>query len=397
MKAIQAMTDLEVRRLKEPGRYSVGGVRGLMLWVTGTRARSWVLRVKVGDRRRDIGLGGYPNVTLESARKRAQGVADQAFAGTDPVAERKRALRAAAVAPDVLTFEQASRQCHATKSAEFRSAKHRDDWLSSLERYAFPLIGREPVAEIAEPHVLRVLSPIWTTKTETASRVRGRIETVLSWAKVQKLRAGDNPARWADNLKHALPMPSKLKRVKHRRSLGWRDVPEFMAELTRREGNGSRCLEFAVLTLARSREARIATLGEVDSKAALWTVPADHMKAGRLHLVPLAPKALAVLKRVERVADSHYLFPALRGGALSDMALIKACRDLEAEATPHGFRSSFKEWARTQTAFLDEVSELCLAHVNDDVTRAAYARDGLMDQRQKLLKLWADHCCGAGK
>jgi integrase len=367
-----------------------------MLWVTGPTSRSWVLRVVAGARRRDIGLGSYPDVTLESARTRARQVADQVFVGLDPVAERRRQQRALAVVPAVLTFEQAARQCHASKSAEFRSTKHRDDWLSSLERYAFPLIGKDPVAEVAEPHILKVLTPIWTSKTETASRVRGRMEVVLSWAKVQKLRTGDNPARWADNLKHALPMPSKLKRVKHRRALHWQDVPEFMAALTAREGNGSRCLEFAVLTLARSREVRIATVAEIDKDAALWTVPAEHMKAGLLHHVPLAPKALSVLKRVEANPDSPYVFPALRGGALSDMALIKACRDLGVDATPHGFRSSFKDWARTQSTYLDEVSELCLAHVNDDATRAAYARDGLLDQRRKLLAKWAAHCYSQG-
>jgi integrase len=297
----------------------------------------------------------------------------------------------------VLTFEQAARQCHTAKAAEFRSAKHRDDWLSSLERYAFPLIGADPVAEISEPHVLKVLSPIWTTKTETASRVRGRMEVVLSWAKVQKMRTGDNPARWADNLKHTLARPSKLRRVKHRRALRWQDVPEFMASLTARDGNGSRCLEFAILTAARSREVRIATPAEIDKTAALWTVPADHMKAGRAHLVPLAPKALVLLKRIDADPDSKYLFPALRGGPLSDMALIKACRDIGVDATPHGFRSSFKEWARTQPGFLDEVSELSLAHVNSDETRVAYARDGLLDQRGKLLKLWAAFCYGIKK
>jgi integrase len=222
------------------------------------------------------------------------------------------------------------------------------------------------------------------------------MEVVLSWAKVQKLRSGDNPARWADNLKHSLPSPAKVKKnrggVKHHRALPWQDVPAFMAALTTRDGTGSRCLEFSILTLARSREVRIATLGEIDRATALWHVPASNMKAGLAHTVPLVPRALAVLKRVEPVGDSPHVFAAVRGGALSDMTLIKACRDIGADCTPHGFRSSFKDWARTQPAFLDEVSELCLAHVNDDKTRAAYARDGLLDQRRKLLELWAKHC-----
>lgn len=391
MKSNQELSDLEVRRLVEPGRYGVGGVRGLMLWVLHPKARSWVLRIADrAGKRHDYGLGGYPSVTLASARTRARVIADQVFAGVCPRAERRR-QRATPAVPAV-TFEQAARRYHKAKSAEFRNAKYRDDWMSSLERYAFALIGSVPVADITEAHVLSVLEPIWTTRTDTAGRVRGRMESVLSWAKVQKLRSGENPARWADNLKHTLPQPSKIRTVKHHRALHWRDVPAFVATLQTRKGNGSRCLEWAILTLARSREARIATLGEIDRRAALWHVPASNMKAGLAHTVPLVPQALALLKRVQRPDDSPYIFPNTLGTSLSDMTLLKACRDIGVDATPHGFRSSFKDWARTQPAFLDEVSELCLAHVNDDATRAAYARDGLLEQRRKLLELWAAHC-----
>jgi integrase len=386
------LNDLQVRRLTERGRHAVGGVHGLMLLVKSPRARSWVLRVTVGDRRRDIGLGGYPSVQLASARDRARTIADQIFAGADPVSARRRQRQVRATPAATVTFEQAARRCHAAKSGEFRSTKHRDDWLSSLVRYAFPVFGGLAVGDVQEPDVLRVLEPIWTAKTETASRVRGRIEVVLSWAKAQRLRTGENPARWSENLEHALPAPAKLRRPVHRRALHWRDVPEFMVTLGTRDGTGSRCLEFAVLTAARSREVRVAAWTEIDFASNVWRVPADHMKAGRPHTVPLSPQAVTLLRSIAPRADSPFIFPAARGGSLSDMTLIKACRDTGAGATPHGFRSSFKEWARTQPGFLDEVSELCLAHVNDDVTRAAYARDGLMDTRRELLERWANHC-----
>lgn len=394
---IKPLNDLQIRRLARPGRHSVGAPHGLMLYVQSPAARSWVLRVSVGGKRRDIGLGGYPSVTLDSARTRARALCDSIWAGADPLAERRR-IRSTAPAA-VVTFEQAARQCHAAKAAGFRSTKHRDDWVSSLARYAFPDIGPVPVAEVDETHVLRVLNPIWTTKTETASRVRGRMETVLSWAKVQKLRAGDNPARWRGNLEHTLAKPTKLKKVTRRRALPWKAVPEFVAELRERNGYGARALEWVVLTLGRSMEARLATHAEIDMDTRLWTLAGPRMKSGLEHRVPLVRQSVQLVQRLRSMSDSPYLFPAPGGGPLSDMALLETVRQIKAPCTPHGFRSSFKEWAReTQgAAFADEVSELCLAHVNSDETRAAYARDGLLDLRRQMLNKWAAFCYGARK
>ena len=240
--------------------------------------------------------------------------------------------------------------------------------------------------------MVAVLSPIWQTKTETATRVRQRIEAVLAWATVNGYREGPNPAAWEGNLQHALPKAAKVRRVQHHAALPWADVGEFMAALRQRDGTAARCLEFAILTAARSGEARLATWDEIDLKANIWTVPAGRMKAGKLHKVPLSDPAIALLRSLPRHAGNEYVFAAPRGGPLSDMSLSAVVRRMDVAAVPHGFRSTFKDWCRSSTAFADEVSELALAHVNSDATRAAYARDELLPQRKQLMQAWAKHC-----
>ncbi len=380
----------EVRRLTEPGRYPVGGVAGLQLLVSQAGGRSWVLRTLIGNKRRDIGLGGFPDVTLAGARQKAREMKDQIATGVDPVAEKK-ALRDAIRAAQAkgLTFKEAATRCHAARKDEYSNAKHRQDWINSLERHAFPVIGDLPVDAIELPHVLKVLEPIWKTKTETATRVRQRLESVLSWATVSKHRTGENPARWADNLSELLPTPSKIRKVKHHRALPWEEVPGFMVDLRQREGMGARALEFIILTAARSGEVRFATWDEIDLNAKVWTVPAERMKARKDHRVPLSDAVIELLGRVPRMAGSNLLFTAPRGNALSDMSISAVCKRMEVDATPHGFRSCFKDWARSRTAYPDEVSELALAHVNSDSTRAAYARDELLPQRTRMMSDWA--------
>lgn len=393
------LSAVEVRRITKPGNHAVGGVDGLLLKVKATGARSWVLRIKVGDKRRDVGLGGFPSTTLAQARERAREVRDKLWAGVDPVAERqaKRDAIKARQAKE-LTFEQAARRCHEAKHHEFRSAKHKRDWINSLEIHAFPKIGKMPVERVELAHLLKVLEPIWMTRTETATRVRQRTETVLSWATVGGYRSGDNPARWRGNLDAVLPKPNKIKRVTHFRALPYRDVPAFMAELRKREGMGARALEFIILTAARSGEARFATWGEIDLTRKLWTIPAERMKAGKVHRVPLSDDAVKLLEALPRIKGTDHLFTGPKGTPLSDMSLLAVCKRAGIDATPHGFRSSFKDWARTSTAFPDEVSELALAHVNSDSTRAAYARDELLGKRSKLMQDWAKYLrTGQGK
>ena len=392
-KRARELSPIEVKRLTRPGLHAVGGVSGLFLRVKETGARSWILRVKVGNRRRDIGLGAFPEVSLADARSKARDMREQIRSGIDPVAA-KNAARDALMAAQAreLTFEQAARRCHAAKESEFRNAKHRKDWISALERHAFPVIGERHVAEIDLPDVLRVVEPIWTTKTETATRVRQRIESVLTWATVSGYRSGENPARWDGNLREVLPNPSKIRKVKHHQAIPWQKVPDFVQKLRDREGTAARALEFAILTAARSSEVRLATWSEIDLQARTWTVPGDRIKAGKAHTVPLSDRAVEILESMERRSDSPYLFPAVRGGPQSDAALSALLKRMKVDAVPHGFRSSFKDWARNRTAYPDEVSELALAHVNSDATRAAYARDELLPQRTRLMAEWAKFC-----
>lgn len=389
-KKAKELSAIEIKRVTEPGYHPVGGVAGLVLQVTDAGARTWILRATVGSKRREIGLGGYPDVSLAKAREKAQEARDLIQQGIDPV-ERRKALRASLMAAQakVLTFDEAARRCHQAKVNEFRSAKHRLDWLSSLERYASPMIGSIPVSDIELPHILRVLEPIWHDKTETATRVRQRIESVLAWATVGGFRSGDNPARWKGNLSEVMAKPGKIRKVEHRRAIHWEGVPGFMSDLREREGMGARALEFVILTAARSGEARLATWDEIDFEARVWTVPGDRMKAGKKHRVPLSADAIKLLKALPHFNDSNYLFSAPRGGPLSDMSISAVTRRMGVDAVPHGFRSNFKDWARNRTRYPDEVSELALAHVNSDATRAAYARDELLPARARMMAEWA--------
>ncbi|WP_421621728.1 tyrosine-type recombinase/integrase [Alkalilimnicola ehrlichii] len=387
------LSAIQVKRLSKVGVHAVGGVSGLLLRIYPSGARCWVLRTRAGGKRRDYGLGGYPTVTLAQARERARELLDELWRGNDPVAERReRIAEQRAAEAKRLTFAQAAAQCHQAKAAEFRNAKHKRDWISSLERHAFPVLGDLPVADIELAHVLKVLEPIWKEKTETATRVRQRVESVITWATVSGYREGENPARWAGNLEVALPAPNKIRKVKHHRALPWKEVPEFMAALRQRQGMAALALEFAILTAARSGEVRGATWDEIDLDARVWTVPADRIKAGKPHRVPLSDDAVAVLERVPRMEGSNLVFTAPRGGQLSDMTLGAVLKRMEVDATAHGFRSTFKDWARSCTSYQDEVSELALAHVNSDATRAAYARDELLPQRKRLMQEWARYC-----
>jgi integrase len=397
------LSPIEVKRKStKPGFWAVGGVAGLHLLVVAARSAkttaSWILRVMLGEKRTDLGLGAYPEIGVAKAREKAAAARELIAQGKDP-REEKRAAKAALLAQQAraLTFDEAAKQAHKNRAHEFSNAKHVDDWLSSLERYASPVIGSMPVAEVEIAHVVRVLEPIWTTKTETATRVRQRIESVLSWATVSGYRTGDNPAQWKGRLEHALPRPSKVRKVEHHAALPWHEVPQFMADLRKRDGMAAKALEFIILTAARSGEARLAQWGEIDVEAKLWTVPAERMKARKVHRVPLSDRALKLLETVPRFEGSPYVFPAVRGGALSDMSISAVCRRMGVDAVPHGFRSSFKDWARSSTAYPDEVSELALAHVNSDATRAAYARDELLPQRTKLMNAWAKFCATVPK
>jgi integrase len=349
--------------------------------------------VKVGEKRRDIGLGGFPDVPLADAREAARRARQEIRDGIDPI-EARKARKAAlqAAHAKILTFKEAADLCHAAKSPEFRNQKHRADWINSIKRYVNPVIGSMSVADIELAHVISVLKPIWTDRTETATRVRQRIESVLAWATVNGYRDGDNPARWKGNLEHALPKPSKVKKVSHFPALHWTEIGAFMARLRERDGVAARALEFAILTAARSIEVRGATWDEIDFDAKVWTIPGDRMKAGKPHRVPLSQPTLKLLKALPVLGGCPYVFASPRGRQLSDMAMSQITRRMGVNAVPHGFRSTFKDWARSSTAYPDEVSELALAHVSTDATRAAYARDELLPKRMRLMCEWASFC-----
>jgi integrase len=351
-------------------------------------ARSWVLRITIGKRRREAGLGPFPEVGLAEAKEKARAFRQAVEEGRDPIAERDHA-RQQLIEADTrrLTFEEAARRCHAARAAEFRSDKHRRDWINSLTTHAFPVIGDRPIDRIGLPEVQAVLDPIWTTKTETATRVRQRMEAVLAWATVSGFRSGDNPARWQENLDQLLPKPSKIKRVRHLAALPYQEAGEFMLELRKREGQGARALEFAILTAARSGEVRGMVWEEIDLEAKVWTVPAERIKAGKIHRVPLSQASLAVIKATPH--REGLVFRSVTGKALSDMTLSAVCKRMAVDAVPHGFRSTFKDWARSCTRYPDEASELALAHVNSDQTRAAYARDELLPMRARMMDDWS--------
>jgi integrase len=323
-----------VARFTQPGRHRVGGVSGLMLQVAPSGARCWILRTAIAHRRHDIGLGGYPDTGLAEARRKAQEFRDAIREGRNPLADRRDAQRRLAEQEaNRVTFEECMTKFLAMKSAEWRNRKTDKQWKAALEAYANPVIGKLPVDQIDKAHIRVILEPIWTTKTVTATRVRGRIESILSWATHRGYRAGENPARWADNLEHELPTPSKVHAGGHFRALAIDDLPPFMAKLRAREGMAARALEFVILTAARSGEVRGARWDEIDLVKRLWSVPAARMKSNRAHTVPLSDAAIRVLKGVARsTANAELVFPAPRGGPLSDMALTAVLRRMNVDA-----------------------------------------------------------------
>lgn len=399
-KKAKELSALEVKRLVEPGMHAVGTVPGLHLQVLPSGGRTWVLRVTVGDqpgsgkqRRREIGLGGYPEVTLAMAHEKARAMRDQLKAGVDPVAEKqavRSALRAAAAA--AITFEEAAKQYIAAHEAGWRNEKHADQWRNTLRVHAEPVLGKLIVSDIQVAHVLKVLEPIWQEKTETATRVRGRIEKILDWAKGRGYRSGDNPAAWKGNLQAQLPQPKAIAKVEHHAALPFAQISAFMARLREQDGMGARALEFTILTAARSGEVRGATWAEIDLKEAVWTVPGERMKVGKEHRVPLPPAAVALLKRLPRTEGVDYVFPAPRGGQLSDMTLTAVLRRMEVPVTVHGMRSTFRDWAAEHTEYPREVAEMALAHSISNAVEAAYRRGDLFEKRRSLMSDWAKFC-----
>lgn len=393
-KKAKEIAPVALAKLRDAGMHAVGGVAGLYLQILPTGGRSWLLRVRIGSRRREIGLGGYPDVTLAQAREKARELRDQISAGRDPIEEKQTAKSAARAAQAAQrTFKKCAIEYIEAHESGWRNAKHAQQWRNSLEQHVFPTMGELLVRDIDLPHVIEVLRPIWATKNETASRLRGRIESVLDWATVHKYRSGLNPARWRGHLDKLLPKPSKVAIVEHHKAIPVGEVGTFVQALRKTSGMGPLALEFAILTAARSGEVRGATLDEIDRTAKMWIIPASRMKAGKEHRVPLSDAALAVIDRaaaLPQVAGAGLLFPAPRGGQLSDMTLTAAMRRMEVDAVPHGFRSTFRDWAAERTNYPREVAEAALAHVIADKVEAAYRRGDLFDKRRRMMDEWAE-------
>lgn len=394
-KIAKELSALQVSRLTESGHHAVGGVTGLYLYITPTGARSWVLRTLIAGKRRHMGLGAFPSVTLAMAREKARAARSEVEAGVDPIAARSEALKKLKEENlNAVTFESAANAYIEAHGDTWKNPKHRAQWSATLATYAFPVIGSLQTAHVTQAHVLAVLEPIWKTKNETAARLRGRIEAVLDWATVRGYREGENPARWKGRLDKLLPAPGKIQKTVHRKALTIDAVPQFMRDLHDKEGIAARALEFVVLTAARSGEVRGATWSEIDLDAAVWVVPSDRMKAGREHRVPLCAQAVELLQKVPRFVGNEHVFPSPRGKVLSDMALLAVMRRMEVDAVPHGFRSTFRDWVGERTDYPRELAEQALAHTLENKVEAAYRRGDALEKRRTMMQKWSDFLYG---
>ena len=389
------LSPLSISRLKEPGLWAVGGVAGLYLHVNDRGARSWILRVVVGDKRRDMGLGGYPDIGVADARQKAREARLKIERGIDPILLRKQAKsELMALQATDKTFEQAAGEYIKIHADSWSNDKHRKQWESTLAAYAFPVVGKLSLRHIRQEHILKILEPIWTTKTETATRVRGRMESILDWAKVKGLRSGENPAAWKGHLDHMLPAPTRLKKVEHLTAVPVREMPDFMIKLRQAAGTAAQALEFLILTAARSGEVRGITWQEVSLEDALWVVPAERMKMKREHRVPLSDRAVAILKSQPRIDENPLVFPAPRGSQMSDATMSAVLKRMGIDATVHGFRSSFRDWCGDYTNYPRDLAEQCLAHGADDPVEAAYRRGDALERRREIMNEWSKFVAG---
>ncbi len=392
------MGPLDVKRLNAPGYHAVGKVPGLMLQISATGTKSWVLRVKVGEKRREIGLGAYPGVGLALAHQKAQELRDKITAGIDPVAERV-AARQSIVQQQIeekalaWTFKRCAEAYIRAKAPGWRNKKHGQQWENTLETYVYPSIGNKLVSNIDISDVTAIIEPHWSTKNETINRVRNRIELVLDWATVRKYRTGDNPARWKGNMDMLLAKRSIVAPVIGHRALDAAEIFEFIEKLREIDGTGPRCLEFVILTACRSGEARLATWDEIDFTTKTWNIPGERMKSGRPHRVPLSTPVIKLLNSLPRLEEESLIFPGrIAGKPISDMTMTKVMRDMGVDAVPHGFRATFSSWCASSTAYPSEVREMALAHAIGNDTVAAYQRSDLFDKRRRLMVDWATYC-----
>lgn len=399
----QRLSALQVSKLTKPGLYGDGG--GLTLQITATGAKSWLLRYMVAGKPFGMGLGPTHTVSLAEARQKALEARKLLLDGINPLAAKKQGQIAAALADaKMMSFDQCAEAYILAHKAGWKNAKHGDQWTNTLNTYASPVFGHLPVAEIDTGLVVKCLAPIWESKTETASRVRGRIESVLGWATTSGYRTGENPARWKGHLENLLATISKTSRTKNHPSLPWQRIGAFMAALRVRDGVAARAVEFAILTACRSGEVRGAKWAELNTAGKLWTIPAERMKAKREHQVPLSDAALALLESMPKDSDDDVVFAGTKGQPLSDMSLTAVIRRMNGDEKPvwadvngegitvHGFRSTFRMWAAETTNYPREVAEHALAHQLPDAVERAYQRGSQFAKRAALMAEWAAFC-----
>ena len=383
------LTARRVATLSAPGKYGDG--RNLWYRIRSDGSSGWVFRYTLRGRAREMGLGPGPDVSLKEARDKAAQARQLLRQGIDPIEARRKAYAARRRVP---SFRQCVGEFIAAHEAAWRNRKHCRQWHNTLATYAFPVMGDQPVDAIGTDEVLCALQPIWQAKTETASRVRGRIERVLDWARARGLREGENPARWRGHLDKLLPKPTDVRAVRHHAALAWKDLPSFMDLLRKRTGLASRALEFAILTAARSGEVRGMRWSEVSHD--VWTLSARRMKGKREHRVPLSDRALAILDEMRGFGSEpgQRVFPGMRPGRpLSDMSLGAVLKRMgRGDLTVHGFRSTFRDWAAEETHFPREVCEEALAHVLVSKVEAAYRRGDLFEKRRRLMTAWEKYC-----
>jgi len=413
-KIAKVLSTVELNRITKGGWHAVGGVAGLLLQVrkpaqAGAPApRSWILRMRIGNERQLIGLGSYPQVSLAQARVQAKALVQDVKQGVD-IRAQKRAQRSAviAAASKNKTFVECAAAYMEAHSEDYTSAKHRKQWPATLNMYAYPVIGKILISDITMRHVLDVLlqdtigkdkqvGKLWYVKTETAKRLLGRIKTVLDYATVNEYRTGNNPAIWKGYLETQLPSPSKLSKTKHHPAIPYPEIGDFMCNLRLNGLISAKALEFLILTAVRSGSVRMAEWPEIDFAEKLWVIPAAHTKAKKHeHRVPLPPRAITLLQSLPKLAGNPKLFPSARGKALSDMTLSQLMRrmrergEFTAEGVPHGFRSTFRDWAAEQTSYSDEIRKAASGHAVGDAVHQAYQRTDLLDKRRRLMNEWA--------
>ena len=380
-----------VKNLKTAGRYTDALVKGLHIWIKNNGAKYWIFRYTHQSKQHNISLGSFPMLSVADARIKAQQVREELSKGANPVSTRiaaKAIIHASTT--EKINFEKFSKSCVEIKRAEWTNSKHGDQWEYTLSEFAYPVIGQKCLDEIDTDDILKILTPIWNTKTETASRLRGRIEWILAAATTRKLRSGVNPALWRGHLQTILPAPNKIKKVAHHKAMHYREIPNLIAELREMATIGALALEFTILNASRTGEVIGGLRKEIHD--GLWIIPASRMKAKKEHRVPLCNRSIEILEIAKAMdPNSAYMF-SKKGKHLSNMIMPMMLRRINTDATVHGFRSTFRYWVSEETSHPSEVAEMALAHVIGNKVEAAYRRRDLLEKRRILLNDWENHC-----